>query len=424
MSIRVQFEWIDSGPSPDVLAQVTMAALRIRSESATITGVVDRLDRRYSEMINVPLFSVAEWLVLNWFSIWHEVADSNERSPGFQSRHNLAFAGDGFVLPRLLIAPASSERMNLEWVAYRPEHSRVEFLEGGSRSVERRELDTELRALIEAVLRRTQENPETKRASDDLGRTWSALNNLAAEEVEFCRAAALFGADPFDMEDEVADLITGFWKEADASVREDALALASGAGLSPVADWLGRAQSSLAEWGGDNDWPELRDALPVVASSGLPWERGYALARHARSHVSENGGRIDLRQGRTAVPYRSVTPPSTRIQGLVGIDSPACVMASRHSVGTRFTQARALGDFLGRGTAGFGLLSSLATERQAESRAFAAEFLAPSQSLRERINTERVGIEQIDDLGREFGVATAVIEHQLENHRIAEIALY
>ena len=424
MTIRVQFEWIDSGPSSDKLAQVTMAALRIRSGSKTITGVVDRLDRRYSETINVPLFSVAEWLVLNWFSIWHEVADSSERSLEFRSRHNLAFAGDGFVLPKLLIAPASSERMNLEWVRYRPEHARVEFLDEGSRSVERAELDTELRTLIDAVLRRTQEHPETKRASDDVSRTWSALNNLADDEVEFSRAAALFGADPFDMEDEVADLISGFWREADASVREDALALASGKRLSPVADWLGRAQSSLAEWGRDNDWPEVRDALPVVASSGPPWERGYALARHARSHVSENGGRIDLRQGRTAVPYRNVTPPSTRIHGLVGVDTPACAMARRHSVGTRFTQARALGDFLGRSTAGFGLLSSLATERQAESRAFAAEFLAPSQSLRERINTESVGIEQIDDLGREFGVATAVIQHQIENHQIADIALY
>ena len=424
MTIRFQFEWIDSGPSPDKLAQVTMAALGIHSESAAITGVIDRLDRRYSETINVPLFSVAEWLVLNWFSIWHEVADSNERSSEFQARHNLAFAGDGFVLPQLFIAPASSERMHLEWVGYRPEHARVEFLEGGSRSVDRRELDAELRTLIDAVLRRTQENPDTRGASEDLGRAWSGLNNLADDEVEFSRAAALFGADPFDIEDEVADLIGRFWKDADASVREDALSLAGGAGLSPVSDWLDRAQKALAEENQHSDWPEVRGALPVVATSGRPWERGYELARHARSHVSENGGRIELRQGAAAVPYRSVTPPSTRIQGLVGADTPACVMARRHASGRRFTQARALGDFLGRRTSGLGLLSSLATERQAESRAFAAEFLAPSQSLRQRIDTERVGIEQIDELGREFDVATAVIEHQIENHGIAEIAPY
>ncbi|MXX73989.1 MAG: hypothetical protein F4210_04345 [Holophagales bacterium] len=421
MTVRFQFEWIDAGPSPDKLAQVTMAALRIDVESSTITAVIDRSDRRYSETINVPLFSVAEWLVLNWFSIWHEVADAGEHSLDFESRHNLGVAGDGFALPRLLMSPASSERMNLEWESHRPQHSRVEFLEKGARSVERQQLDKELRTLIEAVLQRTQENPETKDASEELRRVWSALNNLADDEVEFSRAAALFGADPFQIEDHEAAVITEFWRSAHASVREDALAIAKGAGLSPVADWLKRAQTALAQTGQHTDWPKVRDGLPAVAPGDRPWERGYELARHARSQVKENGSPIDLQQGPAAVPHLEVSPPSIRIQGFVGDDGPACVMAPRSALGKRFIQARALGDYLGRRTAGFGLLSSLATERQAESRAFAAEFLAPSTSLRQRISAERVDSEQIDDLAREFSVATTVIEHQIRNHRLAEV---
>lgn len=424
MTIRFDFDWIDAGPSPDKLAQVTMAALRIQAGRATITAVVDRPDRRYSETINVPLFSVAEWLVLNWFSIWHEVRDRSEEAPEFDSRHNLAVAGDGFTLPRLLIFPTSPERMGLEWESYRPQHSRIEFLEEGLQSVERQELDSELRTLVEAVLRRTQENPETKSASDDLRRLWSELNNLGSDEVEFSRAAALFGADPFEIDHEDAEVIIEFWRNADASVREDALALASSAGLSPVANWLNRAQSVLGAGRQETDWPKVRDALPAGVFGDQPWERGYELARSARSHVSESDGRIDLEQGNTAVPREEVRPPSRRIQGFVGSDTPACAMAPRHPLGARFIQARALGDFLGRGTAGFGLLSSLATDRQAQSRAFAAEFLAPSTSLDRRIKGKPVDSERMEELGEEFAVSTAVIEHQILNHEIAEIVAY
>ena len=342
----------------------------------------------------------------------------------FESRHDLAFAGDGFVLPRLLIAPASAERMNVEWTAYQPEHARVEFLRGGRKTVERSGLDLELRTLIEAVLQRAQANTETRRASDDLGRIWSRLNNLADDEVEFCRAAALFGADPFDLESEASDRIVEFWNRADASVREDALALAGGAELPPVADWLSNAQKALAESWQHNEWPGIRDALPAVAASALPWERGYELARCARGHIGQDGGPIDLECGPAAVPHHETSPPPIGIQALVGDDGPGCVAVPRPPLSTRFIQARALGDFLGRVTTGFGLLSSLATERQAQSRAFAAEFLAPSASLRQRIDSERVDSDRIEDLGREFSVSATVIEHQIRNHGIAHIVPY
>ena len=424
MTVRFRFDWLDSGPSPDKLSQVTMAALRIHADGAPVTAVVDRRDRRYSDTINVPLFGVAEWLVLNWFSIWHEVADTVERSPEFESRHNLAFAGDGFALPRLFIAPASSARMKLEWSGYRPLHARVEFLDQGSQSVARGELEREFRTLIDAVLQRTQENPETRPASDDLGRIWGAVNNLGDDEREFSRAAALFGADPFDMEHEAAELVIEFWKNADSSIRDDALALAGGTGLPPLSDWLNRARNAVAQRRTSTDWSEIREALPPPSSTDLPWERGYELARLARGHIGGNGGAMNLQQGPAAVPHEELIPPSTRIQAFVGKDGPGCVMARRHPLSTRFIQARSLGDFLGRGTPGFGLLSSLDTERQAQSRAFAAEFLAPSASLRQFIGAARVDGERIDDLGREFDVSTAVIEHQIRNHRIAEIAAY
>ena len=86
----------------------------------------------------------------------------------------------------------------------------------------------------------------------------------------------------------------------------------------------------------------------------------------------------------------------------------------------RFLLCRALGEvFYSRGDA---LLTKGATARQRLNRAFAAEFLAPSRSLAKRIVHPTVDGEQVDDLAEEFGVSTRVIQHQLENHQIAEFA--
>ena len=422
MSIRFRFNWVDAGPSPDVLARSTMAALSIQAADATVTDVLDRRNRTCSDEVVVPLFGVAEWLVTNWWHIWHEVGDAHE-TPAFESRHNLAFAGDGFVLPSLSMAPAFG-RMRLQWTRYKPRHAPIEFVDEGHQSVEREVLEPELRNLIDAVLERTRGRPETSAAAEGLDRAWNAVNDLDADEREFSRAAALLGIDPFDVPDHVADDLVAFWERVDPALREDALATVGEDSLRHVADWLDEALDTLAEEERPNEWSTVRQALPPPAGAE-PWERGYALARAARDRIGVNGGRFDFApEGPLAIPHRETRPPSTRIHGIVGAETPACRTAPRGISGTRFLIARALGDYLGRPAAGPGLLSSLTTERQAQSRAFAAEFLAPAASLRQRIDGDSLEVERIDDLGREFGVSSELIRHQIRNHDLATITAY
>lgn len=427
MSIRFRFNWVDAGPSPDVLARSTMAALSIRTADATVTAVLDRRNRIYSDEVVVPLFGVAEWLVTNWWHIWHEVGDARE-TPAFESRHNLAFAGDGFVLPSLNIAPTSAfGRMQLRWTRYKPRHAPIEFVDEGRQSVEREALEPEFRNLVDAVLERVHGDPEASSAAEGLDRAWNAVNDLDAGEREFSRGAALLGIDPFDVPDDVADDLVAFWERADPALREDALAIAGEDSLRRVADWLDETLETVAAERRQNDWSTIRRELPPPAGAE-PWERGHALARAARDRIGVNGGRFDFApEGPLAIPHRETRPPSTRIHGIVGAETPACRTAPRGIPGTRFLVARALGDYLGRSAAsaaGPGLLSSLTTERQAQSRAFAAEFLAPAASLRQRIDGDSLEVERIDDLGREFGVSSELIRRQIRNHDLATITAY
>ena len=136
MSVHFRFDWVDAGPSPDVLAQHTMAALSVDAGGAVITGALDRQSGTYSRNVVVPLFSIAEWLVTNWWHLWYEVGDVSEPHPAFEARHNLAFASDGFVLPRLRMVTTTG-RIRLEWTRYQPAHARIEFVDAGQHEVER-----------------------------------------------------------------------------------------------------------------------------------------------------------------------------------------------------------------------------------------------------------------------------------------------
>ena len=418
MSARFRFDWVDVPPSPDDLARHTMAALSIEADGAAITSVVDRRSRALRDHVVVPLFTVAEWLVTNWWHLFHEIESTGEQKPGFESRHNLAFAGDSFILPSLIMIPAP-DRVHLRWRRRKPEHARIEFVDEGEASVGREELEAQFRDLIDAVLERLR---GAGIALESLDSEWAAVNSLEPEERKFSRAAALLGVDPFDVSDSRAQEIVAFWEHADPAIRDDALAAANVDGLAQVGHWLSQAFDDLEAAVSGGGWEDVRRALPQP-SAPEPWRRGYDLARSVRPQLGSSGGRFEFSSdGSLVVRSHERQPPSAGIQGLVAADAPTCVLTPKREAGKRFLTARALGDYLGRTEPGPALLSALATDRQAQSRAFAAEFLAPSDSLRRRLKGRPAEPEQVDELAHEFGVSTEVIRRQMENHGLATIA--
>ena len=135
--------------------------------------------------------------------------------------------------------------------------------------------------------------------------------------------------------------------------------------------------------------------------------RGYDIARQARQAASAHLAE-DLE-----VPYATVGSVSSRLQGLADTESPVCIGTPRAPTSTRFIKARAIGAFLSPMRSGPSLLSTLSTDFQAFTRAFAAEFLAPAERIRALMRTG--GISQTD-LASEFRVSKYVIQHQIDNH--------
>ena len=419
MSFHLDFDWVDVAPSPDEFARRTMAKLCIRVNGTAVTSITDHRHRLNRDHVLVPLHHVAEWLVAHWHHLLHEVADTGEQRPDFDIRHNLVFAGDGFVMPQLTILSAAGAT-SLRWLASRPRFAELEFIHTGEARVPTEELEQAFRTLIDAVVDKLRRENLPLPALDD---AWSAINELDAEEQEFARAAALIGVDPFDVDDALADSIVAFWQGTLPNLREDALAGADTESLPKVERWLRRGLSFLDEHraDGQSDWDRLRRSMSQ-SDSPVPWMQGYELARCFLREIGGRDSRDALASsGLPEIPHRMSDAPSTRLQGLVAADSPACVVTSRGESAKRFLRARALGAYLASSSSGPSLLSSLSTDFQALTRAFAAELLAPARELRDRLGGGPVGASALRALAREFRVSDSVIRHQIENHHLAPL---
>ena len=421
-----EYEWCDDAEqSPDRVSQHTMARITITVGDRIVTSVYDRYLKDYRDHVFVPLSHIAEWLAVNWWHLWYEAGSvAGEERPGFPARHDLSHAGNGFVLPRLTFVPIGN-RIRVAAKGWSPKHAPLEFRAECDVVLDRDELEQEFRDLIADVIERLR---ETRTPFEVLESEWGAIESLDSEAREFCQASALMGLDPFDIDGHTADRIARVWNQLDPTIREETLGSAREDSLEEVRTCLGHWLESAEQEHGGEHWRAVRHAVRArLASEDLPWRRGYDDARAVREELAAAPGRFEFdERGPRAIWSQDVEEsPSPRIQGCVASDSPSCVVVRKPPAGRRFLLARALGDYMGREEPGPAILATLETARQARSRAFAAEFLAPAEWVRTQVGHARfVDGEAMDDFAVELGVSSWVIRHQIQNHDIAEISSF
>ncbi len=230
----------------------------------------------------------------------------------------------------------------MRWHASRLQFAELEFIHTGEARVPANELECSFRTLIDTVLNKLRRENVLFQTLDD---AWNAINDLDAEEQELARAAALLGVDPFDVDDSLADTIVEFWQGTLPSLREDALAGADADSLLKVERWLQRGLSFLGEQqiDGRSDWDRFR-GLVSLSGSAAPWRQGYDLARSLLREIGDNESLDPLESsGLSEIPHCKMHAPSTRLQGLVAANSPACAITSRGGRGAFSARPRARG---------------------------------------------------------------------------------
>lgn len=238
------YEWCDDAePSSDRVSQYTMARVRIEAGGQAVTSLYDRYLKDNRDHVFVPLAHVAEWMAANWWHLWYEAADvSGEQRPGFLARHDLADAGNGFVLPRVTFVPVG-DRIRVRARRWSPMHAPIEFRAECDVMLERDDVEQEFRSLIGDVIERLR----AKRTPfESLESEWQAIESLDQEEREFCQAVAITGLDPFDLDAQTADRIARAWNQMDPAIREDALGAAPERSLDAIKIWSDRCLESAA----------------------------------------------------------------------------------------------------------------------------------------------------------------------------------
>jgi len=432
--VSINFEWVDPLGATGPELRATWARLQIVIGGRAVTRVLDEQGQTVRDAVYLPLYPLAEWLAGQWWPLLNEPSPhSSSDHPGYDARHYLASAREGYALPPLRIEPAGSV-VKLAWSPERLPYHRLEFPGGDAFWTETSILERELSSLVEAVVTRLD---SFGIADTMLQQDWAAIRSADEEERAFCKCAGALGLNPYSLDDseqqeieEVGNLLPGeivnefFWAARRQELRADAQELT--------------AVATSAQWNTAN-LVSLKDLRAKVSTwqeppMTLPWEQGYAFAQRLRGHLGLDGhplpsiSRIADALGTTEADLLQVvsdfsnrTLPFTALMGTNENDSPVFILREGLQPSRLFLFCRALFEYLSSPTRRSALITVANTVRQKRNRAFAAEFLAPASALRDLVRTSIVTAEQTEEWAEAFGVSSHIIFRQLENHHIASV---
>ncbi|MCY4518987.1 MAG: ImmA/IrrE family metallo-endopeptidase [Acidimicrobiaceae bacterium] len=428
-ALRFEVQWQDGTGIEGPELAATFAALRISVAGSVLTHVDDKRAQTLRDVVYVPVYPLAEWLVSNWWFLAYEPENLlNRGNPAFAHRHWLVTGSDGYAYPDLRLSSAG-KLTRLEWDRRASEWTRLDYRSSGSVTLDRDQVLAAFTDFIDTVTRRLS---ACGISSSYLQSEWEAVQATDHDEQTFCATAASLGRDPYDLEEHEARLVLDVGKRL-GDMRMEALPALDPA--EPLAACIAIHEALEAS---KSNTLRLADGLAGASrwqvDTNRPWLDGYEMARHTRAALGLNGealatnadlaaaiGQRPTYISRATRPVKSLAA-LTLVDGVVNPQGPGTASIGLRETGLagrRFLFCRALAEVLTAGTAT--VLTKAKTERQQRNRAFAAEFLAPSASLREKIADRYVDQDHVTELADEFGVSPYVIEHQLSNHGIAEL---
>lgn len=428
--LQFKFDWEDPQAARGRELRATWARLEVRVGDEPVTRLIDEKNRSIRDAVYGPLYPLAEWIAMNWWALFHEVeAPGTTRWQTYARRHSLASASEGFALPDLRFVP-TGRWMELKWANHALPDAGVGFVNTGITTLPCDEVRGTAGDFLTSVVARLESEGIS---GTPLQEEWEALQDVSEEESEFCRVAATLGEDPYAMNMAERQHLTDTATLVPRAILDEFVAATDYLRLEESAKQLGTTLQEVALLDSTlSSIRELADKRLQTFAPTTPWETGYRSARSLREHLGLNGHPLStdrelaeaLRTKEEGL-FRSLPDPGISrwsIDTLVAEaanGNPLILSAKQRGDSRRFAVCRGLYESLaGASTA---LVSRARSDRQQANRAFAAEFLAPAELLRQRISHEGVDDEQIADLADEFGVSAKVIEHQIENHRIAAL---
>lgn len=441
--LRFRIEWQEApGFRVGVLAR-TWGRLVIEAGGRLVTQAIDSRSESLRGGVYGSVLPLCQWVLENWwfllnesyqFPVPHaarELAKSPTDRPWVQ-RHSLLAAREGGALPDLMIF-RDDRAVVARWTSDQEAsiHPFLRFTGSGEVQMDPAEAEHGLSELVKEVLERLAgiEDPDAKSLREE----WAAVLASMQSERERCEWSARLGLDPYnadDLTEEVADMLSGRVSGLEASTRNDLLDAGQALNLQEDLEWLDKAHSAALDAGAPTG-AEVR--LTRATDARTAHELGYACAQATRQYLSESDGQEPVgdmddvlhRLGWAQSPSRTVAvQPKGRLEAVLERSDEGGSVAVAHdgdAAGNRFRLARAA--FLrhfGSHREGRRIVTKAYTVEQRESRAFAAELLAPAVDIAKHIG-DQVSPDEIDQLAQRYKVSPFVVSRQIQNHRLGWI---
>lgn len=421
-TFAIDFEWLDRHVAEET-ERFTFAEIKITVGGVVVTELEDVNTKTIRSGTRVSAYALALWFLGNW---WRLVREPERTSHSWQMSHHLGAIGEGFLWPDLsfssdgysiLVRMTPTPQCNPQMVRYL---NRIYDLVSVSN------FEVTVLSFVDAVIDRLQ----------TMGCRTTLLQDLRKEIVDersqpsssrWRETEALLGYDPDEGNEElIAELITqgkslgsGAVEEVLAHSKEETLGI-----LSLL--FKNIRQHSVSMVVPDSDI--LRKQTAAIDCALLPWERAAIAAGTARKHWSLQDGPImneqlchlfSLSCNIFTISQAVKSPITVGFRNGIKDHIDTCLNTG-YETSRRFALLRVIGDQLySADSDSFLPVTDIKTARQKFQRAFAQEFLCPSDALKSFVAGD-FGEEKLDDAAHHFNVSTRLIVTTLVNKGIIE----
>lgn len=426
-------EWLGSSAG-DPAERVTHAELGIDVGANCVTLVEDLESRTVRSTIRVSAEPMAKWLVANWWRLrWEPEPVLATENLDWSMAHSVAAIGGGYVWPDLVFTGSDGARISV--VCKRQMYSSVDsivpvrFLNSFVSTVPATDFESSVRTFVETVLARLSSMDIKK---SDLQELWHDLTKelVSPKLASYRRLEAYLGLDP-DTNDSLISSLLKWSKQLGQPAIEEIAAASKSTEIEGI---LSQAREVAQRIKTFAELPGVADLSPLMESfnrnpGAAPWQQGQSLAYVLRRNWELGFSPIadGVLAERLSLPIEKLkeTKPEAPFSfGYRGAGEGKLGFAVNrvHDHGRRFDIARLLGDYLSRDFHDRMIpVTNTMTSRQRFQRAFAAEFLCPSEMIQERYPD---GIEQrsigkvVDEISDEYNVSERVVLHHMENRQL------
>lgn len=402
--MKFSVEWFPEGVSASRELRATASAIRLVLGDSNVSAFVDRATNLAYAAPAVPAYIIAEAFARNWWRI----------TAGRDTIFRLRKARLGYAIPDLTIR-TNGVHAQCEASPYSYDNPPISFFESGSEEIDIQSLESSMRDIVESVLEKLRRANIT---DSPLSERWDDINRSMADDDEraFCEGAGALGVEPYTCTDAEAHAIEISAKVLNGDAYNEFLASQSATSVQVSLSWL-KLHSKMREKTTILEVPKLDEPVRRTTARHA-WEIGYSTAKTFRKKL----GVKDSQKFRSAhsvaklfgnPQFEAVDDRAPAIRAAVYTNGKThfVLSALRAAEAKTFALARAIGDRVIFTEDAINLITDSESYRQAAGRAFAAEFLAPSEKVQE---THLSGYAK-DEIAAEFGVSTEVVHWQLEN---------